>query len=143
MKKETTVAIFFGILLGAVIAVSLIIKNRQAQLQKAKTIVPEIKTAFKITPNAINARLLEIVSPDDGMITAKNTVTIRGKTDPNSLLIIQSPLKDVVVRNDKADFTIDFPLALGENIITIAVYAKEPQLRSQEKQLKIYYLDEL
>lgn len=143
MKKETSIAIIFGIVFGAVIAVFIILKNKDFQLQKSKTIAPDIKTKSKTNPNLINANLLEIVIPTDGMIVNKNLVTIKGKLTQKSLLIVQSPLKDYVKEIDKGDFNFDFSLALGENVINISAYSKDPIIRNQEKQIKVYFLDQL
>ncbi len=62
-----------------------------------------------------------------------------GKED---LIIIQSPVKDTVVKNENEQFTVRFPLVLGENIIKVTAYGKDKQTRPQEKDLHIYYLDE-
>jgi len=43
---------------------------------------------------------------------------------------------------EKEDFTVDMPLALGENVISLTLYPKNSQGRSQQKELRIYYLDE-
>ena len=39
-------------------------------------------------------------------------------------------------------FSADFPLAFGENVITVSEYQKDTQAVAQEKELKVYYLDE-
>ncbi len=143
MKKETTVAILFGIFFGAIIAIFLIIRNKAAQLQTAKTIAPDIKTKSKLNPNQLNGSLLEITFPTNGMIVSKNIIVIKGKINYKSLILIQSPAHDVVKTEDKGDFSLNFELAPGENIIRVSAYSKDPQSRSQEKELKVYYLDEL
>ncbi len=58
------------------------------------------------------------------------------------MIIIQSPIKDLVFKNDKEQFSTDFPLALGENVIRIGAYPQDKLLRSQEKELRIYYFSE-
>lgn len=141
MKKESVIAILFGILLGAVVAFIIIAKNKQAQQEKAKTLTPQITT----TPAPIdfsNSQRLEITSPHDKAIVDKNTVTITGKVVKNSLIIIQSPIKEIAFNNEKEEFSKDFPLSLGENVIKISAYPKDTKLRSQERDLKVYFIDE-
>ena len=142
MKKETLIAIFFGFLLGGVLAVIIIARNKEKQLEKTKTIT----STTKITPvsSAANTNLqtLEIEEPADGVIFSKNSVKIRGKSEKESLIVIQSPIKDLVFKNKEREFTVDFPLALGENVIKISAYPKDVQLKVKEKDLKVYYFDE-
>ena len=37
--------------------------------------------------------------------------------------------KDLAFKAVKNDFSVDFPLSIGENIIRISVYAKKPQVQ--------------
>ncbi|KKQ24271.1 MAG: hypothetical protein US40_C0002G0102 [Candidatus Roizmanbacteria bacterium GW2011_GWC2_37_13] len=142
MKKETIIAIFLGIAFGGFLAFFLIVKNKEIQLNKNKIIAP----TGLITQSAVKSNIvvtpLEITEPNDGAIFDKNSVEIKGKVSKNSLIVIQSPIKDLVFKNEKEDFSTDFPLALGENVIKIVVYPSDKQLRSQEKDLRIYYLEE-
>ncbi len=142
MKKETITAIIFGILLGSILGVFLIAKNKRDQLEKTKTIVSTgtVNQIAKQVP--LNVQILEITEPQDREIVYKNAITIKGNSAKNSLIIIQSPIKDLVIKNDKESFSVDFPLALGENVIRISVYPNDKQLRTQEKEMRIYYFTE-
>jgi hypothetical protein len=142
MKKETPIAIFLGIFLGALLAVFIITKNREKQLEKTKTIAPSITITPKHTNQVTTEQSFEITSPSDGDIVSKNTITIAGKSVKGSTIIIQSPIKEIVQKNEAGSFSIDFPLAFGENTIQITIYNKEVQSKAQEKTIKIYYLDE-
>jgi hypothetical protein len=142
MKKETTIAILFGIILGGILAVFIIAKNKESQMAKNKTIAPASKLTPAPSVAVLDYQQLEISEPLDGVIVDKNTVKIKGKTDKDALIIIQSQVKDMIFKNTKVDFNVDFPLALGENTIKVVVYPKDSQVRSQEKELKVYYLDE-
>lgn len=138
MKKETTIAIFFGIFFGAIVAVFLIVRNKNSKFN-TKTLSP----ATSVTPsvkNVTSGKILEVTSPEDGSINSTNSVSIKGKTEKGALLVIQSPIKDLIVVAEKEDFSIPFPLALGENNIVITSYEKGTQVKTQVKDLRVYYL---
>lgn len=142
MKKESAIAIFFGIVFGALVAIFLIAKNNEFQLTRTKTIAPTEKLG-KTTKNVIvNQKTLEILGPKDGLISDAKTVTIEGEVNKDALIVIQSPLKEIVLKNKKDQFSASFPLALGENVIKISAHLKDTQARPQEKELRIYYLNE-
>ncbi len=142
MKKETSIAIVLGIALGIIVAVALVLKNRQVQIQNSRPIT----TVLSITPTPIvkniNVEALEITEPQNNAIISSNSVSIKGKVAKDSLVVIQSPIRNVIVKNAPEDLNVNFPLALGENVIHITVYPKDPQLSVKEKELKIYYLNE-
>lgn len=142
MKKETFIAIFFGVIFGAMVALFLLAKNKEFQLSKTKTLAPTEQVS-KVSKNvAVERKLLEIMEPQDGSIFVDKTITIKGKADKDALIIIQSPIKDSVFKNEKEQFTVTFPIALGENVIRITAYSKDTQTKPQEKELRIYSLDE-
>jgi len=141
MKKESIIAIVFGIVLGGVLALVLVMKNKQNQMDKTKTLTP------RTTPTQAPASLgsldtLELTSPSNKSIVSKASVKISGKTSKDSLIVIQSPIKEMAFRNDNPAFSVDFPLSLGENSIKVVVYPKDPKSRSLEKNLQVYYLTE-
>lgn len=140
MKKEMIVAIVFGVLLGLIVAFLMVLRVRQSGGQN------KISTENQITPKVMtkNSQLqpLEITSPSADSITDKNTITIKGKALKDSLIVVESPIKDLAVKNSKEDFSISFPLSLGENIILITAYPKNAKLNSQSNTLKVYYLTE-
>lgn len=141
MKKESIIAITFGIILGGIVAVLVIIQTKENQLKNTKTI------SAKLTPTVTSTSLttlqpLQISTPSDQAIVNSQSLKISGKTEINSLIIIQSQIKEVAIKNEKQNFSVDFPLALGENTIKIVAYPKDAKTRPQEKQLKVYYLEE-
>jgi len=142
MKKESAVAVVFGIALGAFLAISIISKNKEKQLEKTKTIAQSIKTV-SITPLVKSVpQTIEITEPANNSVLIEKTVTVKGKAPKNSLVIIQSPIKEISLKNNATDFSIDLPLALGENSIEITVYPSDKQMKPYNKELKIYYFDE-
>lgn len=141
MKKETIIAIAFGIIFGAVVAIIIISQNKQSKLQNNKEMNPH----SNVTPSIAKTNVLtalEVSEPATGTIIGKNNISIKGNAPKNAVIIIQSPIKDVVVKAENGTFSTNFPLALGENTITITSYAKEGQIQTQEKEIRVYYLDE-
>jgi len=142
MKKETGFAIFLGIMLGLTVAIIMVFKAKQEETAKAKPITAALQSTP--TPFLSSARIqgLEISSPTDATIVKTKSIKITGKASKEALIVIQSPVKELVFKNEKIDFNEDFPLAAGENVIRISVYPKDTQLRIQEKELRVYYLVE-
>lgn len=140
MKKEIIVAIVFGVLLGLIVAVVMVIRVRQFggenRLPGQNQVTPKVA--------AKNSQLqpLEISTPANDTITDTNKITIKGKALKNSLIVVESPVNDLTFKNDKENFSFSFPLSLGENIISITAYPKDTKLNSQTKTLRIYYLTE-
>lgn len=135
------IAVFLGLLFGGILAVIISFKSKEIQLTKNKIISqPKDKN---VSPNLSGAELqpLELVEPADKAIFESNTVHIKGTAAKDSLILIQSPIKDLAVRNIQEKFDLEFPLALGENSIKIVVYPKEKQFRPQEKYIKVYFID--
>lgn len=142
MKKETIIAIFLGITFGGILGFFLITKNKEIQINKNKGIAPTGTDTKNPNQNKVNFQALEITEPNDSSITDKNSITIKGRVTKNSLIVVQTPIRETVFKNDKEDFKIDLPLALGENVIKIVAYPQDKQLNIQEKNLNIYYLKE-
>ncbi len=139
MKKETILATVFGVLLGLIVAVILILVLRPSGKQKIE------KTDSKLTPKiskSSNIIPLEIKEPGDRKISEENTIKISGKVKKGSLIIIESPVSQEVLTNKQESFNVDFPLARGENLITVRAYVDRTQTIPQIKTLKVYYLSE-
>jgi len=142
MKKEGLMAIIFGIVLGIVVAFLMILGSRQQTLNKSKTIVPNQKITPTVVATIMQFQNLEVTYPEDRSVFSEKTIKIKGKANKNSLIVIQSPIKDLIIKNDKEDFETDFTLAPGENVINIVSYPKDSNFRAQEKELRVYYFEE-
>jgi hypothetical protein len=139
MKKETIIAIIFGIFFGIVFSI-FFLQSSKKQSPSTK-LLPNLET---ITPKkrvvGIPSQNLEIIAPEDNSIFNQNKITIKGKAPKKSLIIIQSPIKDVVFENENEAFSFDFPLAYGTNQISIFSYPKNIQT-PLFKNLTVYYLE--
>ena len=142
MKKETIIAVFLGISFGGILAFFLISKNKEFQLNKNKVIAPTGILTQNIVKETVNIIPLEVIEPNYRSIVAGNSIKIKGKVTKGSLIVVQSPINDIVIKNEKEDFSIDLPLALGENVIKLVAYPSDKQVRTQEKDLKVYFLRE-
>ena len=141
MKKETMIAVLLGLLFGAVLAVIISFKSKEIQLTKNKII--EQPKDKNVSPNSSGSELkpFELTEPADKAIVETNAIHLKGTVEKDSLILIQSPIKDIALRNTGEKFDIEFPLALGENSIKIVVYPKEKQFRPQEKSIRVYFID--
>lgn len=142
MKKETVIAIIFGLGLGGVVAFFILVKNKEMQLDNSKPIAPVLQISPSIGQQSQPESTLEVTEPNNDAIVNTNTVRIKGKGGKGGLLIIQSPIKEVVQKLDKDEFAVPFNLALGENTITLTLYPAEKNAVPQAKELKVYYLTE-
>ncbi|MFA5136329.1 MAG: hypothetical protein WC489_02955 [Patescibacteria group bacterium] len=142
MKKETVFAIFLGIGLGVVVSFVMIVKSKDRTLNKSKPLTNEKKTTVAVTESVSQIQTFKITQPQDRQIFNTKTVVIKGTSENESLIVVQSPAKDMVYQTKDDNFSIEMPLVLGENVISLTQYSKNSQGRSQQKQLRIYYLDE-
>lgn len=142
MKKETIIAILLGVLFGVVVAVGVTIKTKSKPANKVEPITNALPITPTVSVQNVEFQTLEITEPVDGVIVSKNTIDIKGKAAKGGLLVIQSPIKNATINNEADTFVTNFPLATGENVILVTFYPKEQPGSPQEKELKVYYLDE-
>src|SRR3989304_675798 len=99
MKKETLIAIIFGIVLGGSVALFILLKGEDLGLGKSKVISPKQANQEGLgTPVDQSVQPLEITAPTDGTIVDSNSISIIGKGAKDSLLVIQSPIKDISLK---------------------------------------------
>lgn len=147
MNKESIIAIVLGLVLGIVVAVGAVSitvsrqKARNSQIQEAENTASsgaQLQTTI-VPPTVTVLQSLQIDAPQSGMITQDKTVAIKGNAGANTLLVVQSPIKTTLTKLDKATFSVDFPLALGENVIAVSAYHEGASVPVQKK-LYIYRL---
>ena len=142
MKKEVLIAIVCGVLLGLVVAFVMVRQIREMEINKEGQINTNVgKTVRSDTPQ--DGQNLEITDPITDAVVEKNSATIKGKAQKGSFLVFQSATKDLIVKQDKGNnFSVNFPLTAGENVISITMYPQDKQLRTQEKNIRIYFLEQ-
>lgn len=142
MKKETVFAVVFGILLGAGVAVFIIFKNHELQLDKNRAMGATGNQQIVTPVPGQTEERLTLDSPSDGSIVSQNSVTFSGRAPKQSLIVAESATSEKIFKNDSDQFSFDFALSPGENAILLSVFPADPQQRVQEKTLKIYFLDQ-
>lgn len=143
MKKETTIAIILGITFGLVLSLFMVSRtNSKSSSVGNKKNVNESSQIVTPNPQTGNVFSFEVLNPSNNVIVNKKMITINGKISTDSLILIQSPIKDTIINDAKETFSTEFPLALGENVIHIVIYPKDAQFKSQEKELRIYYIED-
>lgn len=141
MKKESILAIFLGFILGGIVSVGIINTSQPKKhiLSTKKTKEKFIETSKK-NKNLNEFSPLEIISPQNNTIFDKPTVNFNIKLPKDSLVVVQSPIKDYIFQSEKEKASFEFPLALGENVIVITVYPKDKKIPEQKKTIYLYYL---
>lgn len=141
MKRETIFAIVIGIVLGGGIGLFVLFKSNSGQETKVIPVSGDTEDT-KVVNTAVSSSqtVLTVSTPSENVVVHEKEVQIKGKAEPNSLMVIQSPVSNQVFKNEKQDFSVNFPLALGENIVSISSYSESST--PQEITLQIYYVEE-
>lgn len=140
MNRESIIAIVLGLTLGVLVALGAVFYTVQKQKQ-ANTEATNSSSAsssaslvkISIPPTVTVLQSLDIDRPQSGIVTQNKTVTVVGKTGKEALLVLQSPIKTITEETKTGSFSIDFPLALGENTITISAYYANVAIPVQKK----------
>jgi len=143
MKKETIIAIILGITFGIIFSLIMVsrTKSQSASIGNKKNVNETSQIVTPIPQTGTNFTF-DVTSPSNNIIVNKKSISITGKISSNALILIQSQIKDTILQSTKNTFSTEFPLALGENVIHIVVYPKDSQFKLQEKELRVYYIEE-
>lgn len=145
MTKESIIAIVLGLVLGVAVAFAVVFYTVHTQKEQNTQIQPDATGASVLVPSVVPPtvtvlRSLEITAPQSGTTAEGKTVAIRGNAGVKTLIIVQSAAKNQVLTTEQDSFSIDFPLVLGENAITVSAY-HEGSVVPVQKKLYIYRLD--
>lgn len=93
-----------------------------------------------ITKEPVSLKL-DLISPDDDLLTFQEDLEISGKTSSNSQVIISSSFNDKITTS-KADgsFSVDFSLNEGVNELKIIVFDQNGDSRETERM--VYFSEE-
>jgi len=140
MNRESIIAIVLGLTLGVIVALGAVFYTVQKQKQ-ANTEASSANNAsssasmakISMPPTVTVLQSLDIDRPQSGIVTQNKSITVVGKTGKQALLVFQSPIKTTVEETETGNFSIDFPLALGENTITVSAYYANVAIPVQKK----------
>jgi len=104
MKKEVTIAIIIGLILGLVVTFGIYTARKGSSFETDLTATPNPGSQPNVSPNSVKNSLV-ISSPEDGLITADKELQVSGTTDPNAFIFIFFADQFKV---DKADATGNF-----------------------------------
>lgn len=142
MNRESIIAIVLGLTLGVLVALGAVFytvqKQKQANTEATNSSFASSSSSaslvkISIPPTVTVLQSLDIDRPQSGIVTQNKTVTVVGKTGKEALLVLQSPIKTITEETKTGSFSIDFPLALGENTITISAYYANVAIPVQKK----------
>lgn len=121
MKKEFIIAIFTGLLIGGVLVGGILTAN-QALQNKSNSLLSANATPTQPTTadNEKNEIPLNLVAPQDLLLTKIGKVSIEGKTLANIHIVIQSETDTFYLKSDdQGTFSQDVPLSPGSNDLTV------------------------
>jgi len=139
MKRETIIAISFGILLGAVAGGVVLFKTNANDQAKVIPVATDGKKVVTQAPDSGSTRAQLVISePVGNTVASSKTIKIVGRAPVGSLIIAQSPTAEKVLKNEKNEFSMELPLAVGENVINVSMYVGGGV--PQEQILRVYYV---
>ncbi len=130
MNRETLIAIFLGFAGGILIAVLLLtLPKKMPNLSFLPKQNQPTPTSVTTSPPAEDQPSLIIEEPKDGSIVSDQKIEIKGKTKPESLVVVSGPAADqVLTTNAEGNFQTQIELAAGANLITTTVYLANDQV---------------
>lgn len=140
IEKDVIVAIIVGVLVGGLAAFFVFFFPKFFP----KTAPPREKEALEIKKedsfSPPSSFTLTVESPQGEAIFSEEKITVSGKTEPQTLVAILSPIDEAVTEADqKGDFKTTILLEEGVNEINITAY-KEASPETQT--VSVYYTKE-
>jgi hypothetical protein len=127
MKKEVFLAISMGFVLGLIITFGIWTANKSLKQSSPSTAIsaspsPAISVSPTATPQPGNLSLV-ITAPENEALTASSTLTVTGKTSPNTTVALVYDLGDQIIQSDaNGNFTTDITLEGGFNTISVTAF---------------------
>ena len=137
MKKETSIAIFLGILAGVSIGALVMWQSKQAQQNSSDVLQGSITPTISVVSQEITPLL--ITSPENEAISTSSTIALKGSSQVGALLVIQSETSEQVEKTKKEDFEVEIELIPGENTIRLTSYLDKT---IDSRTLVVYYIPE-
>lgn len=117
MKAEKIFLSFFALLTGLIVAGVAFYFLQSSNPTKKNTTTVTVKTPSP-TPTPTESLFLSIDSPKDKEVVTKKVVTVTGKTQKDTIVVITTPLEDTVITpSQNGDFKATVSIDDGENSI--------------------------
>lgn len=134
MKKEVLIAIIVGFSLGLIITFGIYRAQKSLSERAESKNTTEESAQIEGTANIS----LSITQPEDGSITDEDTITIGGISKKHALItIISSEDHQSTQADELGNFSVEFSLDVGENIISITSFSDDDA--KQEKTISVVY----
>ena len=123
MKKESIIVGIFGLSLGLLVAWAIWNFKSAAPQPKNLAVSPSPVVFTNPTPPPPPTSFLSLESPEDESLATESTLKVKGKTKPESVVVISTNLEDfVLTASQDGSFTQDVTLEEGENTVTVTSY---------------------
>lgn len=125
MRKEVSLAVIIGIILGAIILYGINLANQSTKNlpQNTKTTTTPSPTLTKegSTDTNKNGNKISVTSHVNNQVVFENKITLVGKANANSTVAVVSSLTEEIIQsNATGAFSITIDLEQGENIIELS-----------------------
>ncbi|MDD5073755.1 MAG: hypothetical protein PHU92_01045 [Candidatus Shapirobacteria bacterium] len=135
MRKEITLAIVFGFILGLLIVGGIwwTNKNSSGIVSESEDVVQQEAASQENNspqttdrPDTDSAVFVDIDSPDEGAIIDQDEVKLTGRTSPEAIVVLIYPEGETIVAaDDQGNFEATALLVGGANEIEIAAYDQQ------------------
>lgn len=127
---ETIIAVFVGIILGIIVASGFwLLKSAKIALPQKPTAKTVVSTPTKTLSQ--QSLFLSITKPQDQSILNDKSLTIEGKTTPNTRLIVTKSQNETVVKSDgNGNFNLKLNLDAGVNTILFTAVNDQNETKS-------------
>lgn len=139
MKKEPIIAITLGVVFGVLVGVGVLYAMNPPS---GETVADQDSSEQDVAVQDRETIEFELSQPEDEITVRSDRISIQGTATVDSLIITQSALSEEIVRTESDTFEYEFPLAVGENVITMTFYPKTSPSDYIERTLRVYYLPE-
>jgi len=136
MKKETIIAVSLGIAAGIGIAIFVIKNSRDSTNKSADVILNNLTPTIAIDTKKVEPLLIE--EPEDGFVSESSTVIVKGTTQKNALIVLQTPQEEHVIKAKDATFLFNVDLLAGENKMKLTAYT---QKNIDTRSLTVYFIE--
>lgn len=122
MKKEITIVIILGIVIGTIVAYGAYTAQKALKTQESQT-QQQSQDSQTTPPVAEKEHFLTISAPLNESVFDEDNITVSGKTTPNSVIAILAQENEYLFTADAdGNFNIEVNLTGGANQITISAF---------------------